>query len=56
MDDLAKLDPALARLVEMRFFGGMTAAEIAEALDVSERTVQREWNKARASLLTMIEG
>ena len=56
MDDLAKLDPALAQLVEMRFFGGMNAAEIAEALDISERTVQREWNKARALLLTMIEG
>ncbi len=56
MDDLAKLDPALARLVEMRFFGGMTAPEIAEALDISERTVQREWTKARALLLTMIEG
>ena len=55
MDDLAKLDPALARLVEMRFFGGMTAPEIAEALDISERTVQREWTKARALLLTMIE-
>ena len=56
MDSLAKLDPALARLVEMRFFGGMNAAEIAEALDISERTVQREWSKARALLMTMIEG
>ena len=56
MDDLAKLDPSLAQLVEMRFFGGMTAAEIAAALGISERTVQREWNKARALLLTMIEG
>ena len=56
MDDLATLDPALARLVEMRFFGGMTAAEIAEALGISVRTVQREWNKARALLLTMIDG
>lgn len=55
MDDLAKVDPSLARLVEMRFFGGMTAAEIAEALGISERTVQRQWNKARALLLTMIE-
>ncbi|MBL0122643.1 MAG: sigma-70 family RNA polymerase sigma factor [Betaproteobacteria bacterium] len=55
MDDLAKLDPALARLVEMRFFGGMSAVEIAEALGMSERTVQREWTKARALLLTMIE-
>ena len=56
MDDLAKLDRSLAQLVEMRFFGGMTAAEIAEALGISERSVQREWNKARALLLTMIEG
>ena len=56
MEDLAKLDPALARLVEMRFFGGMTAVEIAEALGISERSVQREWSKARALLLTMIEG
>ena len=56
MDALAKLDPALARLVEMRFFGGMTAIEIADALGISERSVQREWTKARALLLTMIEG
>lgn len=56
MNDLAKLDPALAQLVEMRFFGGMTAIEIAEALNISERSVQREWSKARALLLTLIEG
>jgi RNA polymerase sigma factor (TIGR02999 family) len=52
--DLAKLDPALARLVEMRFFGGMTEGEIAEALGVSVRTVTREWKKARALLLTLV--
>lgn len=54
LDDLAKLDPALARLVEMRFFGGMTEDEIAEALAVSPRTVSREWKKARALLLTLV--
>ena len=54
LDDLAKLDPALARLVEMRFFGGMSEVEIAEALGVSQRTVSREWQKARALLLTLI--
>jgi RNA polymerase sigma factor (TIGR02999 family) len=54
LDDLARLDPALARLVEMRFFGGMTEDEIAEALAVSKRTVTREWQKARALLLTLI--
>jgi RNA polymerase sigma factor (TIGR02999 family) len=54
LDDLARLDPGLARLVEMRFFGGMTEEEIAEALGVSPRTVSREWKKARALLLTLV--
>ena len=53
--ELEKIDKGLARLVEMRFFGGMTEAEIAESLGVSERTVGREWDKARALLLTLIE-
>ena len=56
LDDLAKLDAPLARLVEMRFFGGMTEEEIAGALDVSVRTVSREWQKARALLLTLLDG
>ncbi len=56
LDDLARLDPALARLVEMRFFGGMTEPEIAQAVGVSERTVRREWQKARALLLTLLSG
>ena len=55
LDDLDRLDPALARLVEMRFFGGMSEDEIAEALGISKRTVSREWNKARALLLTLVE-
>ena len=54
LESLAKLDPALARLVEMRFFGGMTEDEIAAALGVSARTVSREWKKARALLLTLV--
>ena len=52
--DLANLEPALARLVEMRFFGGMSEEEIAAALGVSIRTVSREWKKARAVLLTLV--
>ena len=55
LDDLAKLEPALARLVEMRFFGGMSEVEIADTLGVSQRTVSREWNKARALLLTLVD-
>jgi RNA polymerase sigma factor (TIGR02999 family) len=54
LDDLAVLDKGLARLVEMRFFGGLTEDEIADALGVSVRTVGREWQKARALLLTLI--
>jgi RNA polymerase sigma factor (TIGR02999 family) len=54
MVDLARIEPALARLVEMRFFGGMSEDEIAEALGVSPRTVSREWKKARALLLTLV--
>jgi len=54
LEDLARLDPPLARLVEMRFFGGMTEDEIADALGVSKRTVSREWHNARALLLTLI--
>jgi RNA polymerase sigma factor (TIGR02999 family) len=55
LEALARIDPPLARLVEMRFFGGMTEPEVAEALGVSVRSVSREWQKARALLLTIIE-
>lgn len=47
---LAALDAEKARLVELRFFGGLTNAEIAEAMGVSERTVARNWDFARAWL------
>lgn len=55
LEDLSRIDPGLARLVEMRFFGGMSEDEVAEALGVSKRTVSREWQKARALLLTLFE-
>ena len=47
---LAAFDPRLARVVEYRFFGGLTEQEIAEAIGVTRRTVQRDWIKARALL------
>ena len=47
---LELLDPRQARVVEMRFFAGLELNEIAIALDVSERTVKRDWQKARAFL------
>jgi RNA polymerase sigma factor (TIGR02999 family) len=43
---LEEAEPRLARLVEMRYYGGYTEAEIAETLGVTERTVQRDWKKA----------
>ena len=59
-DDLLALDEALnqlegldqrqARIVEMRFFGGLDVDEVASALGISDRTVKREWQKARAFL------
>ncbi len=51
LDELATLDPRLARVVEMRYFAGLSEVEIASALDVTERTVRRDWNKARTLLL-----
>lgn len=48
--ELEQLDPRLARVVEMRFFVGLSDAEIAQALGTSERTVQRDWDKARRLL------
>lgn len=47
---LETLHPRQARIVEMRFFGGLTNAETATLLDVSERTVERDWIVARAWL------
>ena len=50
LDELAVLQPELARIVDLRFFCGFTAAEIAVQCGSSERTVQRQWEKARALL------
>jgi RNA polymerase sigma factor (TIGR02999 family) len=50
LDRLAELEPRLARVVECRFFGGLSEEEIAEALGVTVRTVQRDWVKARMLL------
>ena len=44
---LEKIDPSLSRIVELRYFGGLTDAGVAEVLDVSERTVKRRWSSAR---------
>lgn len=50
LDRLAKRDARASRVVELRFFGGMTVEETAEALGVGEMTVKRDWRAARAWL------
>lgn len=53
---LAELDERQGRVVEMRFFGGLSGAEIAEVLGVTERTVKRDWRTARAFLHHVLGG
>lgn len=50
LEDLARLDPRLVQVVEMKYFAGMTFDEIASALGVVERTARRDWQKARLLL------
>ena len=52
--ELEALDPALAQVVEMRYYGGYTDLEIAAAMDVTDRTVRRHWDKARAFILMQL--
>ena len=56
LDQLAAFDPRLAQVVEMRFFGGLELSEIAPLLDVSERTLKRDWRRARAFLYQTLSG
>jgi RNA polymerase sigma-70 factor, ECF subfamily len=53
---LARVDDRKSRLVELRFFGGLTAEETAEVLKISVRTVHREWDLARAWLFRELRG
>jgi RNA polymerase sigma factor (TIGR02999 family) len=55
LNRLAQVQPRLARVVECRFFGGLTEEEIAAALDITVRTVQRDWMKARMLLRRALE-
>jgi len=50
LEKLAALDPQQAKIVELRYFGGLTVEEAAEALDISPATVKRHWTVARAFL------
>ncbi|HEY6514087.1 MAG TPA: ECF-type sigma factor [Burkholderiaceae bacterium] len=50
LDEMAKLDERMAKVVEMRYFGGLNDLEIAAALGVTDRTVRRDWEQARLFL------
>ena len=50
LEQLARMNPRQATMVEARFFGGMETTEIAEMLDVSEATILRDWRVAKAWL------
>ena len=56
LDELAKLDERLARVVDLKFFCGFSFVEIAAMFGVSERTVQRDWEKARIYLHNVLQG
>lgn len=54
LQTLAQADPRLAKVVEMRYFGGYSETEIGETLQVNERTVRRDWEKARLLLASLL--
>ena len=53
---LAELDDTLARIVELRYFGGLTVEETAEVVGVSPATIKRQWTLARVWLKRALEG
>lgn len=56
LNDLGESDPRKAQIVELKFFGGLTTEEIAQALGVSVATVERDWKFARAWLYRVVSG
>ena len=54
VEELESADHRLKQVVEMRFFGGFAEREIAEALDITERTVRRDWERAKLLLQVAI--
>lgn len=54
LETLAKVEPRLVQVVEMRYFAGLSELEIAKALGVTDRTVRRDWDRARMLLAGML--
>jgi RNA polymerase sigma factor (TIGR02999 family) len=55
LEDLARLEPRQAEIVEGRYFGGLTVAELADVLQVSDTTIERDWRVAKAWLKTQLQ-
>ncbi len=55
LNELAKFDEKQAKIVELKFFGGLTNEEIAEVLGVSDSTIKREWRSAKAWLISRMK-
>lgn len=55
LDELARMDPQQSRIVELKFFGGLSIEETAEVIGVSHATVERDWKMARAWLRRQLE-
>jgi RNA polymerase sigma factor (TIGR02999 family) len=56
LDTLAAIDARKSRIVELKFFGGLTTAEMAEVMELSPATIEREWNFSRAWLYDVLAG
>lgn len=55
LGDIAKIDPRLEKIIECRYFAGLSVADTAEALGMAVRTVERDWQRAKAYLLEAME-
>ena len=55
LNKLEKVDALQSKIIELKFFGGLTNEDVAKVLKISDSTVKREWRTARAWLLTELE-
>jgi RNA polymerase sigma-70 factor (ECF subfamily) len=56
LESLSKLDPRKGRVVELRYFGGLTIEETAEVLEISPETAKRDWKMAKTWLFSLLTG
>jgi RNA polymerase sigma factor (sigma-70 family) len=54
LNQLEEIEPRLARVVELRYFGGLSFEEMAEVTQLNERTIRRDWDKAKLLLMAIL--